>query len=272
MDKTNLKKTLMVVLPIVLALISIFALAKPLSSTKFHAKTIESLDDKQETVMKLTAASTAASALISAIPTDAGTPIAEKIADLSSYFLIVLCAIFLEKYLVTITGYATFAILIPLACALFAANVYFHKEVINRLVAKILLFGLALFAVIPMSVAVSNMIESTYEESINETITNAQEMTSEISEDAKEDEDDLWGKITSTVKNTVSDASSKLEGMFNNFMEALAVMIVTSCVIPILVLLFLVWIVKIILGVDINMPSMPRRKHHSHPSVGIAEK
>lgn len=63
----------------------------------------------------MTDATTATSALITLIPGDVGTPIAEKVADLSGYLLIVLCAIFLEKYLVTITGYAAFKIFIPVA-------------------------------------------------------------------------------------------------------------------------------------------------------------
>ncbi len=56
---------------------------------------------KKTTALELTAAATAASAAITLIPGDAGTPIADKLADLSSYFLIVVCAIYLEK----ISGY-----------------------------------------------------------------------------------------------------------------------------------------------------------------------
>lgn len=141
MTKDNQKTMLKAVIPIMIAFISIFAVARFTTSTEFHAKTIESLDQKKDTVMKLTAASTAASAAITLIPSDVGTPIAEKIADLSSYFLIVLCAIFLEKYLVTMTGYATFTILIPIACALISANVFLKNEALKKLTAKIILFS-----------------------------------------------------------------------------------------------------------------------------------
>ena len=68
--------------------------------------------------MKLTAASTAASAAVSALPGDTGSAIAEKLADLTSDFLIVLCAIMLEKYLLTITGYAVFRFILPAVCVL----------------------------------------------------------------------------------------------------------------------------------------------------------
>ena len=48
------------------------------------------------------------------------------------------------------------------------------------------------------------------------------------------------------------------ENVLNRFIEALAVMIVTSCVIPILVLFFFVWVTKLILGVDLP----PLRREH----------
>ena len=51
------------------------------------------------------------------------------------------------------------------------------------------------------------------------------------------------GKLTDGARNSL-----------NNFIEALAVMIVTSCVIPILVLLFFIWLAKTILGVRVEVP------------------
>lgn len=94
---------------------------------KINAHAIQSLDDKKTTTLELTAAATAASAAITLIPGDAGTPIADKLADLSSYFLIVVCAIYLEKYLVTITGLAAFKLLIPIGCILLSLCFGFKK-------------------------------------------------------------------------------------------------------------------------------------------------
>ena len=47
--------------------------------------------------------------------------------------------------------------------------------------------------------------------------------------------------------------------VLNRFLEALAVMLVTTCLIPILVLLFFVWLVKLILGVELPPLGVPRR-------------
>ena len=45
----------------------------------------------------------------------------------------------------------------------------------------------------------------------------------------------------------------KMETVLINFIESLAVMLVTACIIPILVLVFFLWLVKTILGVNVNM-------------------
>ena len=100
-DKT--KKVILVVAPLIVALLSILVIARFASSVAFHAGTIASLDEKKATVMQLAAVSTGASAAITLIPGDVMTPIADKLADVSSYFIIVICAIYLEKYLLTIT-------------------------------------------------------------------------------------------------------------------------------------------------------------------------
>ena len=113
MHSVTTKKAALAALLVLAALLSIFAVGKRASDPAYHQASIDALAEKQETVLELTAASTAASAAITLLPGDAATPIAEKLADLSGYFLIVLCAIFLEKYLLTITSYVSFTILIP---------------------------------------------------------------------------------------------------------------------------------------------------------------
>ena len=86
------RRMLRIVLPLILALISMLVLTRISTSRDFHAKTIASLDDKKSTVMELTAASTAASAALTLLPGDTATPIAEKLADVfSDRFVCHLC-------------------------------------------------------------------------------------------------------------------------------------------------------------------------------------
>ena len=164
---------LLITAPLVFALLSFFVLAKTTSSVDFHKANIESLENKKDKVMELTAASAAASAAITLIPGDVATPIATELADLSSKFIIVICAIYVEKYLLTITGFVTFAILIPIACIIFSIGALLMRPPLFHTSLRIGLLGLAFFMVIPASLGVSSMIENTYHESIEATIDNA---------------------------------------------------------------------------------------------------
>ena len=179
-EKKNVKKLAWVAVALVIMVLSMTVVSKAASNPENHKKTIEALDEKKADILKLTATSAAASTAIAAIPGDATTPIANKLTDLTSYFLIILVVIFLEKYLVTLTGYATFSILIPAACVLFAAGIGFNRTVLKILAAKIAAFGLVIFMIIPFSMNVSAMIEKTYESTMEETVKEAQDITNEI--------------------------------------------------------------------------------------------
>lgn len=250
---------------IVIAVISFFVMGPHFSDVQTFSKTIETLDQKKDTVLSLMGASTGSSAAISLLPGDAGTPIAEKLVDLSSDFLIVLAAIYLEKYLLTILGVTSFKILIPIACALVVGATVVWNQPTGRLAlmkisAKLALFALAVFMVVPASVWVSSKIEQTYEASIAQTIQTAEQTTEAIEESANEGESTDSSNPLSFLLNMPEELNSLTESARNslsNFIEALAVMIVTSCIIPLLVLLFFLWLAKIILGVNVDLPVRP---------------
>ena len=259
MREKNRIKILLVVVPLIIAFLSVFVVSGIASSTEFHADSIAALDAKQTTVLELTAASTAASAALTLLPGDTATPIAEKLADLSSGFLVVLCAIYLEKYLLTITGFVSFNFLIPISCLLYAANVFLNRDSIRTIAKKLLIFGIAIVLVIPVSVKVSTLIENTYQASIEATIDSAKQTTEDVEESTEgtAGQDDvgflegLISKITQGISNVATGISEKVGDMINNFIEALAVMLVTSCVIPILVMLFFVWLVKVTFSISL---------------------
>ena len=257
-----------ILIPLLCALLSFCVIAKYTSSPtmKINAHAIQSLDDK-----KTTAAATAASAAITLIPGDAGTPIADKLADLSSYFLIVVCAIYLEKYLVTITGLAAFKLLIPIGCILLSLCFGFKKDLGRTIACKLVLFGLAVYLVVPVSVRVADLIDATYGASMENTIASAKQATDEIKGEADTQSQEssgsdtggkssFWSGLVDKVEDTVTGAKVNLENTLNRFIEAIAVMLVTSCVIPILVLLFFVWLVKLVLGVNITLPQIGKKK------------
>ena len=257
----------------VVALVSALLLSGIFSSPDTYKGTIDSLDNKKETVLMLTAASAGASAALSAIPDDTCTPLAERLADLSGDFLVILTALYLEKYLLTTFGFATFAFLIPVSCVLVIAGLFLRarpglRRPLIRLAEKLTLLGIALVLTVPASIFISNRIEATYEESINSTIEAAQ-ITAEAAEDTSEqvERDEATNPIE-FLQQRIEDLSSAadaavagidsavtwVQGMIGNFIEAIAIMIVVSCIIPVVVLVFFLWVVKLILGVDVGAP------------------
>lgn len=247
----KLEKLLIVALLVFVAVVSVMLVARRASAQESYLTTIASIDEKVETVLKLTATSTVASAGISAIPGDTATPIAGKLADFTEYFLLILCVLYSEKYLLTIIGAGTFRILIPLACGLFALGLYWNPRVMKRLAVKVMAFGLAMFFTIPASIRVSDMIYDTYRISIDETISAAEEFTEETDALSEARDDGILAAILSSLSETASSLSDKAAQVMNNFVESLAVMIVTSCVIPVLVLLFFLWLIKMLTGIDL---------------------
>lgn len=245
----RIKGDVKIVIAIVLALVSFFGLSKYASSPKTYEKTIASLDDKKVTATALAVSATAASVAVSAIPSDVATPIANELAELSSYFIIILGAIYLEKYLLTIIGYITFRILIPIACALFILNRIRENETCRNIMKKLVTIGLMALLVIPGSEKISGLIQETYDTSIQDVIDSVPEEI-EIEEEEEGGFSALWGK----VKDGVTGAVDTVKDTLNNFLEAIAVMIVTTCVIPIVTMLFFIWASKSILGVNINLP------------------
>lgn len=280
------KKWIIVAVWLLIAVLSFTVAAKYASAPEHHKEVISSLDEKKDTVLELTVAATATSALITLLPGDVATPIAEKIADLSGYLMIVLCAIFLEKYLVTITGYAAFRIFIPLACLLFAGNKFFENDSIRCLARKLLVFGICIFLVVPSSVKLADLIDDTYHTQIDLTLDEArktqkilesqsesdttavqpEQNTKTEQKQQKEGSGNLWEmakgalnsakeSVTSAVENvtlSTEELLQKAEHSLSRFVEAVAVMLITSCVIPLLVLVVFVWLIKILVNVDLS--------------------
>ena len=257
MDRYAKTRWLAAALLVALGLLSAFWMAGKAADPASHAAVMAALEEKQGTVLELTAASTAASAAITLLPGDTATPIAEKLADLSTGFLLVLCAIYLEKYLLTVAGYAAFRILVPAACALLAVSLFWRQAWSRALARRLLVFAAAIVLVIPVSVGVSDLIENTYQASLEATLDAAREATEEVTDTAGTAEEDegffsgLWSKVTEGVTGAVSGVSEQVGEMVNRFLEALAVLLVTSCVIPLLVLAFFVWLAKLLVRVSL---------------------
>ena len=234
-----------------------------LTDPSSYSHTIEVLDQNRTTVLGLSAASAAASAAVSALPSDVCSPLAEQLSEFTTWFLLILSVVFLEKYLLTIFGFAACYILIPAGCGALLTNCFFPKRFLQSVGPKLIAFGAALLLVIPTSVWVCDQINAIYSKSIELTVESANAVSDnligEISDGSEENTTviDEAKSILGDLSGSVAGVIEQFRNVLNRFIEATAVMIVTNCLIPILVILFFVWIVKTLFNVQIILPASP---------------
>lgn len=251
----KVRNVLIVLILAIVALVSISKIAPIASDPDYHEYVTERIDDKISSVLLLAAGATGASAAISLLPDDTCTPIAEEFAQLDEYFLVVLCLLYLEKYMVTLTGFAAFGIMIPIGCVLLGVGILSRRPNFRTFSYKLVLASLALYFLIPASVRVSDVIYKNYEKTIESTIADAERIVVD-DKDAT-----AWEKFAGWVENAAGNLVDYVTGLLSRFIEAIAVMVVTSCLIPILVFVFALWLLKFLFKIEIpfKMP-MPGRK------------
>lgn len=265
--KWDVRKLVAAGVLLVVGLVSFFWLAKTTADPAFHAASIAALDEKKVTAMELTAATAAGSVAISAVPGDATTPIANQISELSGYLLIVVGAIMLEKLLLSLTCYAAFQFLIPIACVLGIVYLFAHIEWCRVLARKLALFGIVICLIVPASIQVTRIVDETFQ--IQQTVDDAEQA---VEQPADTEEEGSWfSQIGEAITGTVSDAVDQAEAALSRFIDAVAALLITTCVIPIAVLLFFVWVTKLIFGIEMKVSSqaarmLPRRYRKAIPA------
>ncbi|MGT2910694.1 hypothetical protein ACVR1I_03135 [Streptococcus cameli] len=253
---------------LLIALFSFFVVADSSLVKQIGQDTAQYLDDKKTIVTGLTAASAATSFGVGMIP--GGDAFSETVADLSKYFLIVFAAIWIQKYLIGITGLVTFKLLIPLALVGLGANVFLKKEAIKKLALKLLVFAALFFLTIPSSIALSRQIERTHANTVEQTIKELESSNKAVQKKVNSKEGLLgevknaWSNMTASMQAFLSDKMEEMQAQFSNMIDAIAVLIVTTCIIPLLVFAFLLWFIKLIFGIDlsnkIKLPSALKKK------------
>ena len=203
--------------------------------------------------MGMTAALVGTSTLITGLPDDMGTPVAEQLMDMTDWLLLVLCVVFLEKYGLTMLWWLACKVLIPMGCALFIAELWGGKRAIRQIWMKLLVLSVAFLVAIPIGVKSAEMIEKTYETSIVEMADEGDELAQLMEADTEEKENWLQ-TIFGKVKDSAEAKLEKAKEVLVRYTEQTAVMLVTSCLIPVVVLLFLFWVSKTVIGLDVSLP------------------
>lgn len=254
---------------VVLALLSGFVARPHFADTKTWDSTIEVIDQKKGNVLALTTSCVALSAGITALPGDTGTPVAEQLAQLSGNLGIVLAVLYLEKYLLTILWSVGLGILIPFSLVLFAVSLGIHgrwstSAVVRRVATRVLVVAMIGMALVPASVWVSQKVDETYQVSIEQTEQKATEASTTKSEEKVESkkEKNVLEQLTDGASSLLTSVTESAKSMTDevvqqvtDLIEGVIVMIVTSCVIPLLVLAAFLWLGHTLLGIDISGPA-----------------
>ena len=254
---------------VVLALLSGFVARPHFADTKTWDSTIEVIDQKKGNVLALTTSCVALSAGITALPGDTGTPVAEQLAQLSGNLGIVLAVLYLEKYLLTILWSVGLGILIPFSLVLFAVSLGIHgrwstSAVLRRVATRVLVVAMIGMALVPASVWVSQKVDETYQVSIEQTEQKATEASTTKSEEKVESkkEKNVLEQLTDGASSLLTSVTESAKSMTDevvqqvtDLIEGVIVMIVTSCVIPLLVLAAFLWLGHTLLGIDISGPA-----------------
>lgn len=253
---------------LVAALLSATVVRGCVASVDAHSATIRVLNEKQENATGLLAASAGTAAVISAIPGGMGSSIADKLMDLSGYFLFMLAVLFLEKYLLAILGTLVFGFMIPAACVLCALRMLRPQLPLegawSRLV-RATAMGLVLFLTIPIGAWMSGVIDQTYQQTLQATIDSSNEIAAAADEekvgDAEggEEAQGFWSRVGGAVSGAwnsvvggVTSALDWAKTTLNRFIEAIAVMLVTTCLIPLLPVAAGIVLAKKLYGVDLT--------------------
>ncbi len=135
--------------------------------------------------------------------------IATKLVDISSSFAIVLAALYLEKYLLTILCLVAFRIVMPIAAlaAIFLVAFWENehiRSILTKTALKLVLVAFAMALAIPTSIYVSNLIEETYNASTQTVSSETTSSGDEIQDSAFDDATDSSQQDGST-QTTESD-------------------------------------------------------------------
>ena len=158
------------------------------------------------------------------------------------------------------------------------------KEFIYRIGIKSIILGILLWGLVPTSAWVTNMVNETYAKSYEAdfTLEDTEELLDEgdtsVNADKKDEAQETkdkkfsFSEFLNNAKDKVDDAIdavgevateklSVFEDGLNRIIEGVAVLLVTTCAIPVLVMLSFTWILKGIMGLkipSITLQSVPR--------------
>ena len=251
-------KVVVIVLCVLVMGISFFGIAPKLEKIETYRGITKSLDEKRASVIEISGALVGLSIAVAAVPGDATTPIATQVAQLNSYLVMALGAIMLEKFLLPIIGMITWRILIPAAALLLALYFALNKKVFLGVALRVAIIGLIFFLLIPVGIKVGDIVDESF--GTKNLIERVKADIAEIDADAKDSKEegseqktggnlldkllDQGQEVLKNVSNNGTKILEKAKATIGEIMDAVAALVITSCAIPIGILIIFVVVIK----------------------------
>ena len=262
-------------IPVLIAVLSFFVLSEKIPQTQFIQTSLESVEKSKTTVMEFAGATLATSLAISALPDDFASPLAESLADMNKYFIFILIVLFVERLILMQGIKVSFLAIIPVACLLYAFGYAIRREFFINFGKKIGLLGLALVLVIPCSTHVTNYVGKEYLEYVDETIRDTQKGSDTINEIglSEDTEQTIFEKLSGAFKTAIQGVKDLLQ-YFNNMikkcMNSIAIMIITTFLLPLIHLFFFKWLLAELFQIKFAVPDVAefrRKKNVQHHAL-----
>lgn len=248
-----------ILLAVLIAVSSASILAYKVPEHRYVKETLESLEESKTTVMEFSGATIAVSLAITALPDDFGSPLAGTLADMNKYFVFIFAVLYVEKLIVVEGIKLSFTYIIPIACGLYILAVLLGWAPLKAFAQKVMILGLAIIFVIPISTHVTEKVCEDYLVYVDETIEEADAGAEKVSEIMASGEEGttVFDKLTDAFKTAIqgiSDLLAYFENVLKKCVNSVAIMIVTTFVVPMLVLLLFRWLLKELFSLNLQTP------------------
>lgn len=259
--KDKSKKFICVSLMIFIAVVSIFVGASKVPNTKMVQHSLDCVQDNQERVFAFTGATVATSLALSALPDDFASPLANTVASMNKYFVIILITLFIEKILLVEGIKYTFMLLIPAVCAIYGLGYLFGKIRAIVFAKKLAALALVIIFVVPTSTFLVDKIGTEYLAYVDETIQETEDGSDKINSVKTESNDNatFLDEVANVFDNAIQSMKDLIE-YFKNIVKkcvnAIAIMIVTTFVVPFVTCMFFIWFLKEVFKINVSLPEI----------------
>ena len=259
-----------------LMVFSLMVLTRIIPDSKYMQETISHLEESQNKIMKFSGTTIGTSVALSALPDDFASPLAGTVSDLNTYFIFMFAVIFVEKLIVLIGTKISLAYIIPFACVLYIASILTSKDLFKSFATKLLILGISLVIVIPFSTHFTDKVCAEYLTYVDETISETEAGNNKINDvmSSSDENSSVFEKLSNAFKTAIQDANDLLayfKNVVRKCVNSIAIMLVTTFVLPLLMMLLFRWLLKELFSLHLPTANisfkLPQKKQESFVEV-----